>query len=120
MWYNEIKKENAMQIVITIHDNNQVSFSTNAPMSFTQFLDATATVQHALLEQTADRALQETDTDIKEQLFDQYNETVSNVLNVFLPNHLRRDITEEAILTLESQLLEKELNDHAEKVHTLS
>lgn len=102
-----------MQIVLTINPANELSLSVNGNLSYSQLTDILATAQLMAMNNTFQAAAQaSTDPDndpalnkLKEHMWDQYNESASNVLDEFIPQHMRRDLGEEAILNEEDRLL---------------
>lgn len=100
-----------MKLIIEVIDN-KVTYHTDEPLNLNEFIDLTCTAQYGFMEQTkqaiAEQQLGLTAFDQGcESIFDAYNVAVSNVLNTFMPGHLRRDIGEEAILQMENALLMK-------------
>jgi len=106
-----------MQIVITVTPDNQLSLSTSQDLNYNQLTDILGTAQmsifRGLVNIVKEKEDIEEDTklimDLKEELWDQYNQTASNILDEMIPAHMRPDLSEQAILAEENKLWEKQL-----------
>ena len=97
-----------MQIILNITPDNELSISTNGNISQSQLTDVLCTaqllsMQNVIKAATKANTLPHTITKLKEHMWDQYNQSASNVLDEFIPEFQRRDLTEEAILELENK-----------------
>lgn len=101
-----------MQIIINVDDKGQVNFSTSRGVSYSLMTDVMCTAQLAAMQSTmkaAERDLPKGElAKLKEHLWDQYNQSASNVLDEFIPAHMRPDLTEEAILQKENEILDSQ------------
>lgn len=93
-----------MQVIITIDKDNKLGISQSGNLSYDQLTDVLATAQLSLMENMRSLAASN-EHNIDEHLFDTYNMSASNVLDTFMPEHMRRDITEEAIIKEEDRIL---------------
>jgi spore coat protein CotF len=98
-----------MKIIITVNPANEVSLSVDGQVSQTQLTDILCTAQLLSMNQVV-AALPKTTTPqlrtkLKEHMWDTYNQSASNLLDTFMPNFQRRDLTEEAIMELETAKL---------------
>jgi len=97
------------QIIITINEKDQVSFSTKGKLNYSMVTEMMGTTQLAIFNQlakTAEKDLPPKQFELlKEELWDQYNGTASNILDEMIPAHMRKDLTEEAIQAKENEIL---------------
>ena len=97
-------------IVITMDKNNHVHTRLSNKLSIPVFVNMCLTSILSMMNQAVAAAPPELRQQLKEHLFDSFNEAASSLLANFAPDiDLRPDITEEAILELELQLAKKKI-----------
>lgn len=96
-----------MQIVITVSDKDEVSFSSNTPITYAEATDILCTTQLILMKAALNQSIpEEHKPALKEYVYDMYNTAASNVLDEFEPGKMRKDLTEEAIYSMENKILD--------------
>lgn len=96
------------QIIITIEDN-EVTLSQNGGVTYNVATEVLATAQLLLFNRLIEHAAKELDAaklqSLKEHAWDTYNMAASNCLDEMIPAHMRKDLSEEAILKEENRIL---------------
>lgn len=91
-----------MKSLTIILDESKLKLEASEPLNIYDIINLTCNAVLSVMNNTVNDAPEELKQDIKEHLFDLFNETASVVLAQFAPDiPLRPDITEEAILELE-------------------
>ena len=104
------------QITITLKDDNQLAVTASEAIDFPTMLDLTLSAVLAMLNSTVEHTPKQHKQDVKQLLFDSFNQAASTVLAQFAPEiDLRPDITEEAIFQAELNLLPKYMNKDDDK-----
>lgn len=100
-----------VKITITLDNHNQVHTQLSKSVSIPVYINTCLTSILATMNQAVAAAPPELRQQLKEHLFDSFNEAASSLLASFAPDiDLRPDITEEAILQLELQLANDKLS----------
>ena len=102
-----------MQVVITIDKYNKIALSQSGHLTSQQLTDVLCTAQLLVMntviaQATKDNISPENLEKLKQFLWEQYNISASNLLDEFLPNNMRKDLTVEAILRAENEILEEQ------------
>ena len=93
-------------LILTMSD--QGNFMTSRNISAYEYIDITLASQLYLFNELVKSVPEEEQAQFKEALFNLYNEAASGFLKSFAPEYeLRPDLTEEAILAMENQILEE-------------
>ena len=100
----EIMKDNKLTIEIR---NGETSIGTESPISILDLLELTLQLQLQAMESFIEKIPEEDKAAVKADLYDKYNEGASALLSVFAPElELREDLTAEAILKAENEIIE--------------
>lgn len=92
--------------------DGKVSMSTAGPLTILDLLEVTFAVQLEGMKSFLGRVPEEDKEAIKEDLYDKYNYAASNILEMFAPEfELREDLTAEAILKAENEIIEKKYDE---------
>lgn len=103
-----------MEIMIKQDKDGKVKLKTDQPLSIDQVMDLLMTASLAALNGFADQIEnKEHRQRIKGLLYDNFNEAASAVLMEFMPdNELRPDLTEQAILEKEDEIMKRYIKEH--------
>ena len=87
--------------------NGEASIGTESPISILDLLELTLQLQLQAMESFIEKIPEEDKEAVKSDLYDKYNEGASALLSVFAPEfELREDLTAEAILKAENEIIE--------------
>jgi len=113
-----IKKENGQTskivtksgIVLAIDDKGRMALELSPSLTFEQAMSMLQTVQKHLMEvYSTDPNTKKYSREIAENIYDFYNAAASSLLDSFIPEkELRPDLTVEAILEKENEILDRE------------
>lgn len=97
-----------MQITVTVEDK-QVKLALSEPMIFPNFLDYMQTAILTFMNATVDKSPKNSDlVALREQIYDTYNQSASNVLAIFAPDiEMRPHLTAQAIIEAENKIIEE-------------
>jgi len=105
-----------LKIEITTTEEGKTSFRLSQPTSLEVTTQILLTVQLALMKAQLNSVPEEHQPKVKEHVYDMVNVAASNMLTQYAPDiELRPDLTAEAILQHENQLIEEKYNALSEQ-----
>lgn len=100
------------KITIQLNDQNQMKIKTQNPISFEDLLQITQTALLGHAKAVLQTAPPEDEEKVKGWFYDLMNQAFSRTLEFFAPEYeLRPDLTAQAILEAENQLIERKFNE---------
>lgn len=100
------------KITITLNDQNQIKLKSQNPISFEDLLQITQTAVLGHANQIMGCVPEEDEEKVRGFMFDLMNQAFSRTLEFFAPEYeLHPDLTAQAILEAENQLIERKFNE---------
>jgi len=93
-----------------------LSLKPDEPTDFDTMMDTLLTAVQAVMNDFAEKAPHEHKQQIKEAIYDNFNEAASAILANYIPDkELRPDLTAEAIKKMEDKIMKEHVNRHEAK-----
>ena len=102
---------------ITIKRNSDgVAMKTDKPMKFDDVMEMIMAASLGFMNQFAEQVPENKQQELKEMIYDHYNESASALLQAFMPDkELRPDLTEEAIRKMEDEIMQEVIDKNASR-----
>lgn len=102
-----------MKTLTIKYDDTRVGVTTEEPLSLIQFNNIVLTATLEFMETILQNAPDESKAQLKELIFNEFNDAASNLLARFAPEiDMRPDITEQAMLEAEVNYIDRKLAKH--------